>query len=171
MENVTFIETGNSTSVEFEQIGHDGLKVGLKIIFKSWNLDKEKRLIFHYNLKSCFGVMRVQPTYEFMLYGKYNISYEDLNNMVESDVPELYMPLFLQIMYNFSDNNNKRIIKILNILDNNKLQEKTKIRRINKLDWQFYLGNSEEKILDCRESYKSGNQIMVECEELITLLK
>jgi len=171
MENVTFTETGNSTSVEFGQIGYDGLKVGLKIIFKNWCLNNEKRLIFHYNLKSCFGVMRVQSTYEFMLYGKYNISYEDLNNMVESDVPELYMPLFLQIMYNFSDNNNKRIIKILNILDNNKLQEKTKIRRINKLDWQFYLGNSEEKILDCRESYKSGNQIMVECEELITLLK
>lgn len=119
MEKVEFIEEPNYVEMKFDEVGYYGWNIGLTILFSkssSGFVDhrgyKEDSFIFHYNLRCTNGTLKVRRSHEDMFHGKYDVDYDDVISMIESDMPRLYMPKFLQVLYNLNRSRNKRIFEI-----------------------------------------------------------
>ena len=103
------------------------------------------------------------------LRGKYIIDYDTLIGMVKSCLPELYMPMFLKLLYNFNQQQNVRNKKIIGILDNDNIPIENKHIMLRELD-RISNFNDKKVIKRYKNSYDENEKIMVECEELLLML-
>jgi len=171
MSKVKFTESPKYVKMEFNHIGMFDWKVGTSILFGNLQPDYNKCIWFHFNLKCVNGSCKISRGENCLTDGKYPIIYDDLHSFIECEMPEHYMPIFLKAIYNTNEERNKWYLNVLTIWDNPKLLIKTKVRRINKLNWEFWLGSSEKIIANYRRAYDLNNKILAECDELLEILK